>query len=256
MRIHLLAPAIAALLAGIPAVAQVASGQEGQIRGVILDDADRPVAGARVTLIRPGKLTRGAGGRWRNSEVPFAAQAVSDLAGNYQLAKLPAAGYDICIEAPGYLTTCEWQQWGRAAVAAGASVDHGVQRLIRAALVTIRLDDPRNLLRPDDKYSAPMIAVRDQFNRFHPARRSGKQGTTHILHVEAPYDTPLMVRIHSARFRLTNAQGSAVSVSGEDVAFNAPRGGAPLTFTFAITGESSQIEWPPVSMPPPGTAAR
>jgi hypothetical protein len=247
MRLHLVVPAVAVVIAGMPAAAQVAP---GQLRGALLDDANRPVAGARVTIIRPARLARGAGARLRNVSPPFIARGTSDASGNYQLAGLPAATYDVCVEAAGYLTTCEWEQWRRATVAAGASVDHGRLTLTRAAVVTVRLADPLDLLRRAGQFSFPLIAIRDPLNRFHGARKVAMQGNTHIFQVEAPYNTPLTLRIHSVRFRLTDAQGREVGLRGADLPFQAPRDtGAPV-FTFTIAGEASQQGWPPRGLSP------
>ena len=234
MRIGFVLAGVAALLAGRPAASQPGS---SQIRGAIVDEANRPVAGARVTAIRQGRMERGPDGKRRFVSLPFSAQAIADATGSYRVPGLAAGAYDLCTEAPGYLTNCEWTQWARVNVAAGASADQGRLVLTKAATVTVRINDPLGLMRPADRFALPLVAVRDQYRRLHRARQAATQGTTHILEADVPYGTPLSLRVHSARFLLTDGNGAAVSRLGTELPFQVPPGGIAPAYTFTISSE-------------------
>lgn len=207
----------------------------GQLRGTVVDSANKPVTGARITLVRQSRFAKGRDGKMRAAPPALSGRATTDAAGTYHVPSLAAGRYDICVEAPGHLTTCEWEQWGRANVAAGAAAEHRKLVLTKGAVVSVRINDPKRLVRSSD--ALPLVGVRDQWRRMHAARRGGNQGDTYLFEMEAPYSVPLTLVLHSARFTMADSQGVAVSPAGADVIFQVPAGAVAPTFTFTITGE-------------------
>ena len=110
-----------ASLANRPAAAQTASAQVG---GAILDQSGAPLAGARVVYAQRPQLVAGTDGKLRvapgGSRV--SSQAITDALGKYQIPGLPAGDYDLCVDAPGYLVTCEWTGWRRVTLAQGQAL--------------------------------------------------------------------------------------------------------------------------------------
>ncbi|MDE3166010.1 MAG: carboxypeptidase regulatory-like domain-containing protein [Acidobacteriota bacterium] len=239
-RLSILAALAAVVVAG-PAFAQ---NEPAQVKGAVVDEDGKPVAGARILYVRNPKLVKAADGKWREApgEMPLSSQTVSDAAGKYQILHLPSGDYRLCMSAPGYLTTCEWTGWHGVTVAPAQALDHGTVQLAKAATVTIRINDPNRLMGSANQITAPLTAgVREASGRFHPAREVASDSTGHTLQVAVPYATPLKLWVHSWRFRLTDAIGAAVDRFGGEFPFQlTPNTAAAQSYTFDIAGEAGK----------------
>jgi hypothetical protein len=231
-------PILGILLASQPAAAQVAS---AQFRGTILDERGRPLAAARVVYTRNARVIPGKNGKWRNAprERRFSSKVTTDASGRFQISQLPAGDYDLCMDAPGYLATCEWTGWRRATLAEGQALDHGAIQLTKSVAVTIRVNDPLSLLKAANTMASPLvIGVRDRWGRFHPSRETSVNAVSHIFQVDVPYGTALNVWLHSWRFLITDSAGAPINRLGAKIPFQVLADGATPTFVFNIAGEA------------------
>jgi hypothetical protein len=227
-------------LAARPTAAQTAA---AQFTGVILDESGRPLAGARVVCTGKARLVPGSDGGLRAAaaQPQVSLQAITNASGRYQVSGLPPGDYDFCMDAPGYLATCEWTGWRRATVAQAQALDNGTVQLMKAATVTIQINDPLRLLPPPNKMVAPLVVgVRDRWGRFHPGRETASNGDLHVFQVDVPYGTALNVWLHSWRFRLSDSNGTAVNQAGAQFPFQVPGNGIAPTYAFTIAGEAGR----------------
>ena len=227
---------IATMLAIHPAAAQVAA---AQLKGAVLDELGRPLAGARVVYAQKPRILPGKFGKGRSAPVErtLSSKVITDAFGRYEIPQLPSGDYYLCMTAPGYLTNCEWAQWRLATVAQGQVLDHGPVQLPKAAPVTIVINDPLSLLKEVKPPNSPLVVgVRDGFGRLHPARETAVVGNSHMFQVDVPYGTAMNVWLHSWRFFLTDSRGVALDQRGAQVPFQVALNGAAPTFIFNIGG--------------------
>ena len=230
-------PILAVLFASLPAAAQVGS---AQFKGVILDELGRPLFGARVIYTRKPRTVPGKDGKWQDApgEWQFSSQVTTDASGHYQIPQLPSGDYDLCVDAPGHLATCEWTAWLRATVAQGQALDNGAIQLTKGVTVTIRINDSLSLLKAASTMASPLVVgVRDRSGRLHPGRETAANGSSHSFQVDVPYGTPLSIWLHSWRFLLTDSTGATIDHWGAQFPFQVPANGTAPTFVFTIAGE-------------------
>ena len=233
-------PILLTFLCALTPLPVVAQSGTAQMKGTVVDESGKPIPGARIVYTRKPHTLMGSDGRNRNSpgEWQFTSQVTSDASGNYQILQLPAGDYEWCVDAPGYLATCEWTGWRRSSLLAGQVFDSGAVRLMKAVTVNIRVNDPFLLVPSTSSIASPLaIGVRDQWGRFHPAHRATNNGNSHVFQVDVPYATPLKVRLHSWRFLLADSSGGEVDHWGTEFPFQVAVGASPPSYVFAISGD-------------------
>jgi hypothetical protein len=167
-------------------------------------------------------------------------QAISDVSGKYRIPNLPPGDYDLCMDAPGYLATCEWTGWRRVTVAQGQAFDNSAVQLAKAATVTIRINDALLLLKPANGMTSPLlVGVRDAWGRFHPGHETAVTGASRTFQVDVPYGTTLNLWLHSWRFLLTDSSGAALNRAGAQFPFQVAASSVPPSYVFNIAGEAS-----------------
>lgn len=228
------------MLAGhVAAGVAAAQPANANVHGKVADEGGKPVAAARISYQRLPLTVKNGQGRWEEApgEAHVNAQTGGDAGGGYSIPQLPAGNYILCVSAPGYLASCEWSAWHRLTIADGQVLDFGTLALAKAAVVTIRVDDPMLLMQSTGKVAPPLVVgVQDQSNRFHAARQTSADSSGRVFQVDVPYDKPLRFWVQSWKFRITDSSGAPLNNFGALIPFQAEQNSALPQFRIRIVG--------------------
>ncbi|MGD0774772.1 MAG: carboxypeptidase-like regulatory domain-containing protein [Candidatus Solibacter sp.] len=221
---------------GGPALAQSAT---AHIAGKIVDESGKVIASAQIRYQRLPLIVKDLHGRWQ--EAPGEAHVSSAVStgadGTYAATQLPAGNCLLCVNAPGYLASCDWAASHRAAITDGQQLDFGTIALAKAATVTIRLDDPLHLVQSAAKLAPPLaLGIVGYGRKFHPAQQVASDSTGRTFQVDVPYGTPLNVWFQSPAYRIADSAGAQLNSSGALLPFQVAQNAAPPTFTLRVTG--------------------
>ena len=236
---NLLTCSIAAALSGPFAAVALAQSMTAHIGGKVVDENGKVIPAAQIRYQRLPLIVKDSRGRWH--EVPGEAHVSSavstDAAGAYAATQLPAGNYVLCVNAPGYLASCDWAASHRAAIADGQQLDIGTVTLAKAATITIRLEDPLHLVQAPARMAPPLaLGIVGGGRKFHPARQVSSDSTSRTFQVDVPYATQLNVWFQSPVYRVADSAGSPLNSAGAQLPFQVAKGATPPAFTIRVTG--------------------
>jgi hypothetical protein len=168
----------------------------GSISGKITA-ADGTTVDAALTL-HDLSTARVAGAR------PFDHQFASKRDGTFSLSGVPAATYEICVDAPHLqvLDPCQWEgSTKKATVAAGNTVSGFDLTVRRGYLLQVRVNDPGKALPAAVgglAGSALQIIVHTQTGQYKNLRLRGADATGRDHYLVIPYETPLLLTASTA----------------------------------------------------------
>ena len=186
-------------LASAPGAGQVLP-TLGSIQGRVLTADNKPVPGAEVTA--------------SNGAAPLITK--SGLDGGFQFAGLAAGTYLVCAQSqPGLLNPCLWSAAPAGiAVTSGAAVTGVVVRMLPAVSMSIRLNDPKQLIPANEGKTNGaylMIGVWTPAHLFISARVISNDAGGRTYAVETPSNVAFQPGIHSKAFRFADTAGKAIS---------------------------------------------
>jgi hypothetical protein len=228
--------ALAGVVGACVAFAQSAS---ATLNGTVADQDGKSMGAAQVRYQRLPAMVKDLKGRWHEAPgEPYVNGAAStDGSGSYAMTQLPAGNYALCVSAPGYLATCDWGLSHKVAIADGQQLNFGAIALAKATTVTIRINDPHQLVQSTATL-APQFAlgIVGYGRKFHPAQQVSSDSGGRTFQVDVPAGRSLDVWFQSPRYRVTNSSGTPLNSAGAAIPFVTAAGGLGPTITITVTG--------------------
>jgi hypothetical protein len=136
--------------------AQAAS---GAIYGAVLSEDGQPLPNATVIYSRLPRLQQEATGRWVETpnQAHVNSKVISAANGRFAITGLPDGTYILCVDAPGFLRSCDASAWSTVEIGKGMAQNIPDVRLVKAAVLKFRVNDPAHLLPADDRISRPLV---------------------------------------------------------------------------------------------------
>jgi hypothetical protein len=220
----------------------IAAGQPysftARIQGRVLDEDGSPVAKATVSYGRARKAARTADGRLvpAAGEPDIFTSTTTSADGSFGIPDLPRGEYTVCVVAAGFMGSCDWSTPHCLTLADEETADLGQIRLIRGALVEVRVNDVAGLIPDENPNFSPLIIGIRSGASFHPVRQVGKDGTGKVLAFRVPFGKPLSLWVYSNRVRVSDALGAAIPENGREFEFTVPAGATQRGFTLNVQG--------------------
>jgi hypothetical protein len=207
--------------------------------GVVISTDGQPVSNAVVIVTRKPALVKAADGRWNVApgEVPTSSRAATSVTGAFGFSGLPDGTYLLCVDAPGFLKSCDWGGWIEFTMSAGQPSKLPQVRLEKAAVLAITISDPQKLLPQPDRTNNPVaVGLMDEVGAYHPAEQLSVDGSDPKMQLRVPYSQRTRIWIHSARFRL-DANGKTVDSTGASIPLSIRPGTVSQPLNVTILGE-------------------
>jgi hypothetical protein len=200
-----------------------------EIQGQLVDDAQLPVANARVRVVRTAQpaLT--------------AAESVTAANGGFSITGLSAGDYQICVEIAGreLLNPCLWQPKPIPVRLDASQRLTGVQvRLKKPVPLTVRVDDPAQLLSSYERSPAGgplLIGIWSANGLFHPARVVSQDAQGRNYTLLAPSETSLHLSVNGHKIQLLDENGQPFN-SNPPIALKIDRTATEKYFRFSVAG--------------------
>jgi len=155
---------------------------------------------------------------------------ITTSSGVFQVDGLPNGEYTLCVQAPSttWLNPCEWSATRlTVAVSAGQRAVNKAIILKRAAVVSIRVDDPGKLLSQNEgkvQGAHLLIGVRSDKSVFHAASVTANGSAGRSYAVKIPFDAKVDLVVASSFFRINDAAGLPLSINGAAATLLVPSG--------------------------------
>jgi hypothetical protein len=172
---------------------------------------------------------------------PFDHQFASRRDGTFSLSAIPAATYEICVDAP-HLQVLDPCRWGgstkKATVTAGGTVTGFDLTVKRGYLLQVRVNDPSQVLPPPVGGlggSALQMIVQTPEGQIENLRLQGSDaaGRTHYLVI--PYESPLLLTVTAgAGFALSDSNGQRYTKDTAQIPILVLSGGSHSVVTFNV----------------------
>lgn len=176
------------------------------VYGTVVDDADRPVAGARVTVWRkPASDTLGIG------KDPGSTATRSN--GAFYFPGLAPGSYRFCAHLPksDLISPCRWTvKAPMVSVRTNAMILGLKIRLEKGHRIPIEIEDSGGRISAHvgkTKGAVIDVGVSGPGEPYLVAEEMGKKGNNHEYSVVVPYDIPVRVSVHSDFFTLGDKDG-------------------------------------------------
>jgi len=201
------------------------------IQGTLSDATNKKaIAGAFVSAVRSG--------------LPSTSRTATTAAdGGFQIGSLPAGDYSMCIQVPGdgYLNPCQWSGTAtKVTLAAGQKSTGNVLKAAPGSVLQVRVDDPGQLLgtkTKDGRDPHLLVGVWGANGLFYPLHTGSKDNAGANLQLTVPRDTALKLHVASRDLKISGANGTTVSSSGDQQSFQHGSGDSnPKSFKYTITG--------------------
>jgi hypothetical protein len=201
--------------------------QTAKLVGQVRDERLKPIAGARVDIsLRPARGVKAK---------PFQAAMLTRADGTFQVS-VSAGTYSVCASIPkgDLLDSCLWSDPVLPSVRTGETVRLSPITLRRGYPVTVRIEDPANVLSvakgPIDTRRV-VVGVSLPNGMFLPAPRQTKTQTLQVHRVFVPRDTLVPLYMHAKGLNVDNEKGLALDTD------------KPQRVDVKINGEHSQREF-------------
>jgi hypothetical protein len=232
---------ILVLLLGIPAaLAQTATTGAASISGTVVD--------AKTLKLVPAALVIAS----RAGAPPFTRSTKSGADGAFQIEKLTAGNYLVCVQAGDqFLNPCEWNGSPAGVTLISGQAATGIRiALTQASVLNVQVKDAQKALTQltkDGRRPDLNIGVWGPRGMYYPARAvtapagtAGAQGSvpTCNYRLGVPRDTALSFYIASRDLKLGDANGVVLPANSNQQAFQHATGDAnPKSFTFTVLGK-------------------
>jgi len=210
------------------------------ISGVVLDAAtNKPVPAALVLAVRTGLP-------------PLAGNTRSGGDGAFQISRLPAGTYSLCVQVQGapYLDPCEWNARPTTVTLLSGQPATGVSIRLRAgSILNIRVQDTQRIMSQKTRAGRPpelMVGVWGPGGLYYPARDTrgwipaasqDPVADSHDYQIAVPRDTALRLHVASDDLKLGDALGAALTANQSREVFQHLTGDAnPKSFAFTVLG--------------------
>jgi hypothetical protein len=171
----------------------------------------------------------------------FDHQFASRRDGAFSLSGIPAATYEICVDAP-HLQVLDPCRWGGSAakikLAAGSAVTGFHLTVHRGFLLRVKVNDPGRVLPAPVggiAGSALRMAVQTPLGRYENLRLQGVDATGRNHYLVIPYDSPLLLTaVVGTGLGLSNANGESYANGSAQIPILVLAGGSYPVVTFNV----------------------
>ncbi len=200
-------------IASVPAFAQIAPAV-GSISGTVIDDAGRPVPGAKLVYAKLTEHTRDQDGHQMVKDPGFAKAITAGQDGSFAFSGLPPGRYHVCAYGtqPTQVGSCDWGGVPVITLRADQSIQNVTRRIYEGAVVSIRVADPNGSIAvPDSKGRVArerrfFIGLSSQSGFYRPAARVSQSATDHVFRIIIPRQMVARLFIDS-ELSVTEASG-------------------------------------------------
>jgi hypothetical protein len=179
---------------GVIVCAYGALAQNGAIRGKVGDDAGKSLNGAQVVIASQDLKNR------------TALNTKTTAQGDYEFANVPPGRYSICVQNPKgeHLGSCNWSTAAQLVVTAGQTWDHPPITIVRAAVLELRIDDPKGLITHTDNIRVQVL-LPSGLPELMRLAASDPGGRTYEIPV--PLNTAVRIQVLSASLLMKDHKG-------------------------------------------------
>jgi len=214
----------------------------GIISGTVVDEAGRPVPGARLSYNKHAEYEPDSRGRRRVKDLGFSGAITAGADGSFTLAGLPAGTYGVCAIPAGttQLGSCEWDPVSSTALAPGQSVQNVTRIIHDGTLLTIRVADPGGkVVLPDAR---GIVAVRERrffvgvssdSGLYRRADLLSNTPTEHIFQLKIPRRRTVRLFIDSD-LTVTDGSGRPVETNRRSTLQVSPDGAGQVTLNLRL----------------------
>lgn len=182
----------------------------GTISGIVMGDDGRPLAGVRITA--SAALPQSLAISGVPATGPARGRVISTSTGDFVLQNVPAGTYTVYAQgAQMHLDPCDWGQTPPPiSVAANEKVTGVRLKLVRGALVQIRLSDSKRILDLGPNSAAQphvLMGVSTQAGHFYPVFNAGSDSKGRDQKLLVPLHVNLQLKIIGSNVALADSAG-------------------------------------------------
>jgi len=162
--------------------------------------------------------------------------------GSFQLSKVPAGTYQICVtvQSGPFVDPCLWNPGGTTIpLAASQSLASQVIRVQKAAVLHVRINDPQQLSNTEQSDGTPrgiLMGVFAAGNLFYSLLPKSADATGFDQEIAIPGGTVVPFTIAPVGLSLTDASGNAIPATGATVTISVPLASisTPTVLTYNV----------------------